>query len=104
MDDDIRIGGALRCGYWPVRGHLYIVHHQYDTDTKVSCESSPKAHFIFSFLDCRPRFVTLGQIEDTGIFKNIVYFPSVSGRSTRPLARFSVLGATIPENQDSALR
>lgn len=36
-------------------------------------------HLFFT----RPRFVTLGQIGETGIFKNVVFFPSVNDEKKR---------------------
>ena len=39
MDDDLRLSGALRCGYRFVCRHLHLLRHQHHTDTKVSLET-----------------------------------------------------------------
>lgn len=60
---------------------MYIICHQYHTNTKVSRNFIDKNHSIESpGFGIRPRFVTLGQVENTGLYKNIVYFPSVNDR------------------------
>jgi hypothetical protein len=51
----------------------------------------------------RPRFVILGQVEDTGIYKSIVYFPAVSGELVLLMHSSVVcLGTSISKNKNSS--
>ncbi len=57
--------------------------------------------YYFSFVN-RPRFVTLGQVGDTGIYRNIVYFPSVSEELVLFINSYMYVGISIFKNKNSS--
>jgi hypothetical protein len=82
---------------------LVYVHHLLLIQYELKSKEMKRNLIILMLFIYRPRFVILGQIGNTGLYKNIDFFPSVSLRFLY-IYLFILLdiGTSISKNKNSA--